>query len=68
MISIAPSEGKALKGGYIAVLHTHGRNGQYHPHLHLLATSGGYDGQESAGSISSICPMRCCVASGSGIC
>src|ERR1700757_1746313 len=37
--------GKALKGGYITVLHTHGRNGQYHPHLHLLATSGGYDGQ-----------------------
>jgi hypothetical protein len=27
------------------VLHTHGRNGQYHPHLHLIATSGGYDGQ-----------------------
>jgi Putative transposase len=27
------------------VLHTHGRNGQYHPHLHLLATSGGYDAQ-----------------------
>ena len=37
--------GKALKGGYITVLHTHGRNGQYHPHLHLLATSGGYDPQ-----------------------
>ena len=36
--------GKALKGGSITVLHTHGRNGQYHPHLHLLATSGGYDG------------------------
>ena len=35
--------GKALKGGYITVIHTHGRNGQYHPHLHLLATSGGYD-------------------------
>src|SRR5436190_593812 len=35
--------GKALKGGSITVLHTHGRNGQYHPHLHLLATSGGYD-------------------------
>jgi Putative transposase/Transposase zinc-binding domain len=35
--------GKALRGGYITVLHTHGRNGQYHPHLHLLATSGGYD-------------------------
>jgi hypothetical protein len=37
--------GKALKGGYITVLHTHGRNGQYHPHLHLLATSGGYDAE-----------------------
>jgi len=35
--------GKALKGGYITVIHTHGRNGQYHPHLHLIATSGGYD-------------------------
>jgi len=37
--------GKALQGGYIAVLHTHGRNGHYHPHLHVIATSGGYDGQ-----------------------
>jgi len=36
--------GKALRGGSIVVLHTHGRNGQYHPHLHLIATSGGYDG------------------------
>jgi hypothetical protein len=35
--------GKTLRGGSIVVLHTHGRNGQYHPHLHLLATSGGYD-------------------------
>jgi hypothetical protein len=33
--------GKRLKGGYIVVIHTHGRNGHYHPHLHLLATSGG---------------------------
>jgi hypothetical protein len=37
--------GKALRGGYIVVLHTHGRNGQYHPHLHVIATSGGYDRQ-----------------------
>ena len=36
--------GKALRGGYIVVIHPHGRNGQYHPHLHLIATSGGYDG------------------------
>ena len=35
--------GKTLRGGSIVVLHTHGRNGQYHPHLHVLATSGGYD-------------------------
>src|SRR2546425_9513430 len=33
----------SFQGGYITVLHTHGRNGQYHPHLHVLATSGGYD-------------------------
>ena len=39
--------GKALRGGYIVVLHTHGRNGQYHPHLHVIATSGGYDGQQA---------------------
>jgi hypothetical protein len=37
--------GKALRGGYITVLHTHGRTGHYHPHLHLLATSGGYDAE-----------------------
>src|SRR4029450_5432091 len=35
--------GKALCGGYITVLHTHGRNGQYHPHLLVLATSVGSD-------------------------
>ena len=38
-------KGKPLQGGYIVILHTHGRNGQYHPHLHVLATSGGYDAQ-----------------------
>ena len=37
--------GKPLKGGYISVIHTHGRNGQYHPHVHMIATSGGYDDQ-----------------------
>ncbi|MGE3537302.1 MAG: transposase [Candidatus Tectimicrobiota bacterium] len=36
-------KGTPLQGGYITVLHTHGRTGQYHPYLHLLATSGGYD-------------------------
>ena len=37
-------QGKALKGGSITVIHTHGRTGQYHPHVHLIATSGGDDG------------------------
>jgi Transposase zinc-binding domain/Putative transposase len=40
----SPIRGKALRGGYRIVIHTHGRNGQYHPHLHGIATSGGYDG------------------------
>src|SRR5262249_57475606 len=39
--------GQALRGGDIVVLQTHGRNGPYHPHLHVLATSGGYDGQQA---------------------
>ena len=37
--------GHALKGGYIMVIQTHGRNGQYNPHLHIIATSGGWDPQ-----------------------
>jgi hypothetical protein len=41
----SPVRGKALRGGYITVLHTQGRNGQYHPPLQLIAPSGGYDGQ-----------------------
>jgi putative transposase/transposase-like zinc-binding protein len=39
--------GRALKGGYIVVIQTHGRNGQYHPHLHIIATSGGWDHKAS---------------------
>jgi Putative transposase/Transposase zinc-binding domain len=35
--------GRTLKGGYILVIQTHGRNGQYNPHLHIIATSGGWD-------------------------
>jgi Putative transposase/Transposase zinc-binding domain len=37
--------GKPLKGGYIMVIQTHGRNGQYNPHWHCIATSGGWDPQ-----------------------
>jgi hypothetical protein len=39
--------GRMLKGGYIVVIQTHGRNGQYNPHLHIIATSGGWDPQAS---------------------
>ena len=60
--------GKALKGGSITVIHTHGRNGQYHPHLHLLATSGGYDGQGERWEHLQYLPYGCCAASGSGTC
>jgi hypothetical protein len=35
--------GKDLKGGYIVVIQTHGRNGPYNPHLPFIATSGGWD-------------------------
>ena len=34
---------QTFKGGYIMVIQTHGRNGQYNPHLHGIATSGGWD-------------------------
>jgi Putative transposase/Transposase zinc-binding domain len=37
--------GTALKGGSIVVIQTHGRNGHYNPHLHFIATSGGWDPQ-----------------------
>jgi hypothetical protein len=39
---------KTLKGGYIVVVQTHGRNGQYNPHLHIIGTSGGLDKQAKA--------------------
>ena len=39
--------GRALQGGSIMVIQTHGRNGQYNPHLHMIATSGGWDPQAS---------------------
>lgn len=41
--------GKPLKGGYIVVRQTHGRNGQYNPHLHIIATSGGWAQQARQG-------------------
>ncbi len=37
--------GRPLKGGSTVVVQTHGRNGQYNPHLHIIATSGGLETQ-----------------------
>jgi putative transposase/transposase-like zinc-binding protein len=37
--------GRALKGGSIVVIQTHGRHGRDKPHLHIIATSGGWDPQ-----------------------
>jgi hypothetical protein len=34
---------KKLQVGFIVVLQTHGRNGSYHVHLHIIAISGGLD-------------------------
>ena len=39
MLSPAQSGDKPLRGGYITVLHTPGRNGQYHQHSYYLALS-----------------------------
>ena len=35
-----------LKGGYIVVFQSNGRNGQYNPHLHIIASSVGMDNQK----------------------
>ncbi len=34
---------KKLDAGFVVVLQTHGRNGSYNVHLHIIATSGGLD-------------------------
>lgn len=37
-----------VQGGYIVVLQTNSRNGEYNPHLHIIATSGGLSADKSA--------------------
>jgi hypothetical protein len=37
--------GTPRKGGSIVVIQTHSRNGQYTPHLPIIATSGGWEPQ-----------------------
>jgi hypothetical protein len=41
--------GRALPGGSRVVGQTHGRHGPYHPHLHIITTSGGWDRQGRQG-------------------
>ena len=40
------------------MIHTHGRNGQYHPHLHLIATRGGDDAAAERGEHVSFLPYE----------
>ena len=35
--------GKEIQSGAIAILHTHGRNNEIHPHVHIAVTDGGAD-------------------------
>ena len=42
---IAPSRGRRSRGATSRCSTRMARNGQYHPHLHVLATSGGYEAQ-----------------------
>jgi hypothetical protein len=35
--------GKGIQSGAIAILHTHGKNNEIHPHVHLAVTDGGSD-------------------------
>ena len=39
--------GRTLQGGSIVGIQTHGHQGQYNPHLHMIATSGGWAPQAS---------------------
>jgi hypothetical protein len=60
--------GKTLRGGYIAVLHTHGAMGTIIPICISLLRVVVLIARGSVGSICITCPMRCCVANGSGTC
>ena len=37
--------GGTLQGGYIVMIQPHGRHGRYNPHLHIIATRGGWEPQ-----------------------
>ena len=43
---VSTAKGRALELGYIVVLQTAGRAGNYNPHLHIIMTGGGLDEQE----------------------
>lgn len=38
---------QSVQGGYIVVLQTNSRNGEYNPHLHIIGTSGGLSSDKS---------------------
>jgi len=55
---------KRLKIGTIVVVQTHGRSGHYNPHLHIIMTSGGINGQQEVGLIYGISSMKLSIRSG----
>jgi hypothetical protein len=52
--------GKSLKGDYIVVIQTHGRNGQYNPHAMSLRPGAGGIRRPSSGAIATMCLMPYC--------
>jgi hypothetical protein len=58
---------RKLKIGTIVVVQTHGRSGEYNPHLHIIMTSGGISGQREVGLIYGISNMKLSIRSGNTI-
>jgi hypothetical protein len=59
--------GKPLRGGSLVVRQTHGRNGHSPPLAICSPPVEATMGQENAGRLSSLCPLRSCAARGRGI-
>ena len=58
--------GKVLKGG-ISQSSIHWTQWPVSSHVHVMATSGGYDAQAESWEPLSFCLMTCCVVNGNGI-
>ena len=45
--TVSTAKGREIELGYIVVLQTAGRGGNYNPHLHIIMTAGGLDEQQN---------------------